>query len=347
MPKRLLLLTEGNLGVFNSKTAVSLMRYVPEQVVGVLDSHFAGQSTKTLLGIDQDVPIFTSLQEAQSVQPNVLVIGVAPQGGTVGSDWMNIIIEAIRQKMDIYSGLHVMLNENEVLHSLAEENGVRLWDVRKAPENLPVAKALVRETKAVRVLTMGTDCNIGKMVTTLEIYKALQSQGVNAGFIATGQTGVMIAQSGIAIDRVISDFTAGAVEQMILQQQDKEVLVIEGQGSLLHPGFSGVTLSLLHGSLPHGIVLCHHVERKTTRGNTIPIAPLQTHIDLCLTLCEPISPTQIIGIALNTVDCSKQQYLEEKEKLEQKFNLPVVDVIRESAKPLAQAIQHNFVLNTT
>lgn len=344
MTKRLLLLTEGNLGVFQSKTAVSLMRYVPDQVVGVLDSHFAGQSTKELLGIANDFPVFTTIDEAQSAKPNVLVIGVAPQGGKIDEHWMNIIKQAIQQNMDIYSGLHIMLNEVPELQSLAEQHHVKLWDVRNPPENLPVAKALVRESKAIRILTMGTDCNIGKMVTSLEITSGLKNKGKQAGFIATGQTGVMIAQSGIAIDRVISDFAAGAVESMVLEQKDKDVLVIEGQGSLLHPGFSGVTLSLLHGSLPHGVVLCHHLGRENTRGNTVPVAPVHVHAELIRKLCEPIFPTKIVGIALNSVDLDETQYRKEKKKLEDEFQLPVVDVIRENSEPLVDAVVKEFLL---
>lgn len=344
MAKRLLLLTEGNLGVFHSKTAVSLMRYVPDQVVGVLDSHFAGQSTKALLGLTNDFPIFSSIDEALHVQPNVLVIGVAPQGGKIDEHWMNIIKQAIQHKMDIYSGLHIMLNDEPELESLAQKHGVKLWDVRNPPENLPVAKALVKEVDTVRILTMGTDCNIGKMVTSLEIADGLNAKGYKTGFIATGQTGIMIAQSGIAIDSVISDFTAGAVEQMVLDQQDQDVVVIEGQGSLLHPGFSGVTLSLLHGCLPHGVVLCHHIGRETTRGNTVPVAPIHVHMELIQKLCEPIFPTKIIGIALNSVDINEQQYRDEKAKLEDEFHLPVVDVIRENPVTLVESVMKNFKL---
>lgn len=344
MTKRLLLLTEGNLGVFQSKTAVSLMRYIPEQVVGVLDSHYAGQSTKSLLGIKSDFPIFSSIEESLRAQPNVLVIGVAPQGGKIDDLWINIIKQAIQQKMDIHSGLHIMLNDDPELQSLAQKYGVTLWDVRNPPENLPVAKALSKECKPVRILTMGTDCNIGKMVTSLEIAGGLKTKGYNTGFIATGQTGVMIVQSGISIDSVISDFAAGAVEQMVLDQQDKDVVLIEGQGSLLHPGFSGVTLSLLHGCLPHGVVLCHHLGRETTRGNSVPIAPIHVHMELIQKLCEPIFPTKIIGIALNSVDIDENQYMEEKTMLESDVNVPVVDVIRENPELLVDAVIKNFAL---
>lgn len=344
MVKRLLLLTEGNLGIFHSKTAVSLMRYVPDQVVGVLDSHFAGQSTSSLLGIKNDFPIFSTLEESQYVQPNVLVIGVAPQGGKIDDHWMDIIKQAIQQKMDIHSGLHVMLNEVPALQALAQQHGVKLWDVRNPPEDLPVAKALAKDCNPIRVLTMGTDCNIGKMVTSLEIASGLNSKGYKTGFIATGQTGIMIAQSGVAIDRVISDFAAGAVEQLVLDHQDKDVVVIEGQGSLLHPGFSGVTLSLLHGCLPHGVVLCHHLGREMTRGNTIPIAPIHIHVELIQKMCAPIYPTKIVGIALNSVDLDELKYREEKTKLEDEFNVPIVDVIRESALPLVESVIKNFEL---
>lgn len=336
--RRMVVLTEGNLGVFSAKTAVCLIRHCPNEVVAVLDSSHAGESTHDLLGVKSDVPIVSSVTDALPYQPDTLVIGVAPQGGQLPPAWRTIILQAIDAGMNVHSGLHVFLNEDEEFSAAAAAKGVTMWDVRRPPEQLPVAKAKAKTTKALRLLTIGTDCNVGKMVASLELSNALQARGLDSRFIATGQTGIMISGQGIAIDRTISDFTAGAAEEMVLANADANVVVVEGQGSLIHPGYSGVTLALLHGVLPDGVIVVHHPGREHMRGNPIPVASISTHINLCKQLCEPVHPTTVLGIAINGFGLDDRELQKEIDRAHQETGLPVVDVIRHGCDALVDAV---------
>lgn len=335
---RILILTNGSLGVFNSKTAASVVRYRGDDVVGVLDSVFEGSNARDALGVERDVPVFASLDDAMSAMPDSLLIGVAPQGGRLDPEWRAILLDAIKRGLSIISGLHEFLNDDDEFLSAAKTSGASLHDIRRPPDALPVAKGFAKTTKALRILAIGTDCNVGKMVATLELNKELRNRGVDSAFIATGQTGIMITGKGIAIDRVISDFAAGAAEQLVLEEKDREVLLIEGQGALTHPGFSGVTLSLLHGSLPHGVLLCHHPGRSHMRGNDTPVSSLTTHIRLCESLCEPLFPTRAIGIVINGYGMSDEALNDEVKRAEDETGLPAVDVIRHGAARLVDPI---------
>lgn len=336
--ERLLILTGGQLGVFSSKTAVGVMRCAPDRVAGLLDGEHAGADSRELLRMDRAFPIFSSVADAMRTRPDALLIGVAPQGGRLEEHWRESIREAIRHGLHIYSGLHVMLGEDAEFAALAKKHAVRIWDIRRPPDDLPVAKARAAETRAFRVLTIGTDCNTGKMLASIEIERALRRRGHDARFIATGQTGIVIQGGGIAIDRAVSDFAAGAAERMVLEHKDREFLVVEGQGSLLHPGFSGVTLSLLHGSLPHAVILCHHAGRERVRGSDTPLAPLSVHIELCEKLCAPIFPAKVIAVAVNGVDLDDGQLRAEINRVEAETGLPAADVVRTGPDRLVDAI---------
>ncbi|MBZ0255010.1 DUF1611 domain-containing protein, partial [bacterium] len=315
-----------------------LARYRPEDIVGFLDNKFAGQDTKELLGIPNSFPIFATLEDAMQAKPDSLVIGVAPQGGRLDPQWRSLLLDAIQRGLDIYSGLHEILNDDDEFAAAAKQSGGTLYDVRQPPEDLPIGKAFARKTKALRLLAIGTDCNVGKMVAMLELNQALKDQGLKSEFIATGQSGILISGKGIAIDRVISDFAAGAAEKMVLENQDADVLLVEGQGALTHPGFSGVTLSLLHGTLPHGVILCHRPGRETMRGNDVPVSSLRTHIELCERLCEPIFPTKVIGVVINGYGFSDEEFNNEIKKAQDETGLPVVDVIRTGPQALIEPI---------
>ena len=185
---------------------------------------------------------------------------------------------------------------------------------------------------------MGTDCNVGKMVVTYELARILQARGLDAAFIATGQTGVMISGKGIAIDAVAADFIAGAAEQMVVDEGDREIVLVEGQGALIHPGYSGVTLALLHGTLPDGIILCHRPGREFMRGNKEPVASISTHIDLCNRLAGPLHPAKILGVAVNGFGMTGDELNREFERIHKETGLPVTDVVRMGADVLADAI---------
>lgn len=340
--RRMLVMTEGKLGVFDSKTATCLLRYLPDEVVAFLDSQHVGLRTSQLLGVERDVPIVAKVSDALCYEPTCLVIGIAPQGGALTGVWREHVLDAVRRGLHVISGLHTMLNEDPEISSAARGTGVDLWDVRKPPPDIPIANARARATGAVRILTVGTDCNTGKMVTAYELTHALKSRGVDACFVPTGQTGIIIAGWGIAIDRVVSDFAAGAVERLVLEQANRDILLVEGQGALLHPAYSGVTLSLLHGTLPNGIILSHQPIRTHMRGNNLPIPPLRTHIELCELLAAPLHPTQVIGVSLNGFGMTDQDLRRAIDGVQDEIGLPTTDVIRFGPGVLVDAVERLY-----
>ena len=337
--RRMLVLTEGKLGVFDSKTATCLVRYCPDEVVGLLDSRHVGGRTSEVLGVKRDIPIVARVSEALCFRPTCLVIGTAPQGGVMTALDRKHVLDAVKSGLDVTNGLHTMLNEDSEIASAARAAGVNLWDVRNPPSDISIACARARTTKARRILTAGIDCNVGKMVAAYELTSSLNTQGLDACFVPTGQTGIIIAGWGIAVDRVISDFAAGAVERLVLEQADRDVVVIEGQGALIHPAYSGVALALLHGALPDGIILCHQPGRTRLRGNDEPVSPLKTHIDLYERMSAPLHPAKIIGIALNGFGMNDTDLQREIERTQAETGLPTTDVVRFGAQVLADAVE--------
>src|SRR5438128_1003879 len=270
---RFLILAEGELGTFSSKTAVSVMRYRPHDVAAVLDSRLAGRTARELLGVPCDAPVVATLEEGLALAPTALLIGIAPSGGQLPPAWRSTIRSALAAGLDIVSGLHVFLGDDPEFAALARAKGRGLIDLRRPPEGQPIAHVRARETRALRVLTVGSDCNVGKKITALELTAAARAAGKSARFIATGQSGMLISGSGITIDRVPGDFMAGFVEQMVLEAGEADVVLVEGQGCLLHPAYSGVTAALLHGALPDAMVLCHVPTRDRPRNQPVPLPP--------------------------------------------------------------------------
>jgi len=338
--RRVLLLTDGRLGVFTSKTATCILRYRPREVVALLDRTHAGRDPAEIVGVGAGIPIVGSIAEAMPHEPRSLLIGIAPPGGGLPDEWRAFLREAIERGLDIISGLHLMLAEDPELGPLARDHGVAIHDVRRPPDGIPLGANLARKLPGTRVLVVGSDCNCGKMVAAFELAEALRARDRRARFIATGQTGIMLSGYGIAIDRVISDFVPGAVEKMLLENQHHEVVVLEGQGSLIDPSYSGVTLSLLHGSAPHAMILVHHASRTAlTHHHEVPIPPLPDYIDLYERIVAPLFPSRVIGIALNTVDLSEEQAREAVARTERETGLPATDVVRFGPDKLADAIE--------
>lgn len=263
-PVRSIILAEGKFGEPGGKTANGIVMHSEIiEPVAIVDSTKAGASLEKALGRAdiEDIPIVESVGIAlETVESaDALVIGVAPPGGELPDAWVAAIQSAIQSGCDIISGLHVFFSEDEEWCALAEANGVRLFDVRKPPEEdaYRVADGAVDSVEADIILTMGTDCAIGKRTTTYELYNEAIKRGIDAAWVATGQTGIMVgAHRGVAMDRVPSDFVAGLTEKMIVDlDNDFEMIFVEGQGSLTHRAYSGVTLSVLHGAWPDAVVL--------------------------------------------------------------------------------------------
>lgn len=339
MPRRLCILVDAYLDLFTAKTAVGLLRHCPDEVVAVISRPNAGKKLEELVGAGKGVPIVASIEDALPLRPDHLVLGVAMPGGHVPPEWRAMMLTALRSGMDILNGLHERLNDDAELAAAAKSAGRKIIDVRVPPPIKDVGLMRARGTKGRRILTVGTDCNLGKRVTALELTRALKARGRRAEFVPTGQTGVMIAGWGMAIDAVISDFVSGAVEQMVLTKADAELILIEGQGSILHPSFSGVTLSLIHGAMPDAMILCHAPLRRTLRHTDVPFPPLNHWVHLHESLMAPLHPSRVIGVALNTFGMEDAAARAAVAEAAQVTGLPATDVIRFGVDPLVAAIE--------
>jgi len=340
--RRMVVLTEGKLNVWTAKTAVSIFRYLPDEVCCVLDSQAAGQDLEKLVGTGSGIPIVATLKEALATKPNTLLIGIAPVGGRLPAPWRKTVLKALAAGLDVISGLHFFLGDDPVIARAAKKHRRRIWDVRRVPDNLDCSKNVAKDTKCRRVLTVGSDANLGKMSVSLELTAEARRRGWDAEFLATGQTGMIIAGSGICVDRVISDFVNGAIEDEVLKRKQREILFIEGQGSIAHPAYSGVALGLLHGCAPDAIILCHCPTRKTTHSVETPIAPLPLLVELHEKLARLLCPSKVVGIGLNTFGMSDDAAHAAVEQAERETGLPATDVFRFGCAKLMDALEEYY-----
>lgn len=340
MNRRMVILTEGHSNPHTAKTACSVMRYRPQEVVAVFDSQSLGKSIQELLGVPIDVPFIASLADADDA--NTLLIGIAPPGGRIPDAWRSVVLEAIRRGMDIVSGLHDFLCDDEEFAAAANEYGVQLVDVRKNNETTIARRVGIRED-CYRLHTVGHDCSVGKMVTSIEITEGLKRRNVDAKFIATGQTGIMVSGEGCPVDRVIADFVSGATERLLLDSQHHDVLVFEGQGSLVHPSYSAVTLGILHGCMPHALIMCYEVGREVITGvEHVKIPPLDQIRDLYLTMSNIFERTEFVGVSMNGRRVSAEEAEEEKKRVRELLGLPVCDVFRDGPDELVEAVAQHY-----
>ncbi len=299
-----------------AKTGLGIVQWRPERVLGQL--RFPG------CGIDLGVPDFT-VAEAAAAGCGSLVIGVAPVGGRVPESWWDVIAEAARAGLDIVSGLHLRLAERPGLSEAAAAGGGRLVDVRVPPKDLPVGTGKPRTGK--RILTVAADCAIGKKYTALALARDLVAAGVDASFRATGQTGIMIAGEGVPIDAVVADFISGAAETLSPAADPDHVDVIEGQGSIFHPGYSGVSLGLLHGAQPDAFVVCHDPLREVISGwPHYALPPLEQVIEDHVHFGRRTNPDiRCIGVSVNTSRLEPGQRDAVLAELSDRTGLPCVD----------------------
>ncbi|HSU17450.1 DUF1611 domain-containing protein [Longimicrobium sp.] len=341
---RYLVLAEGMFGPQTSKTANSAVRYLPGRVLAVIDSRHAGESVGDVLGFGGTIPVLATVEEGLGRGATALLIGIAPQGGQLPGSWRPMLNAAIDAGLDVVSGLHFHLSDDAELRERAAARGVRIHDLRKPPAQLPVSTGRARLVDALVVHTVGTDCNIGKMTAALQIRDALAARGTRVGFAATGQTGILIEGWGISVDAVVADFVGGAAEQLVLRAAEgNDVVLVEGQGSLVHPGYSGVTLGLLHGSMPDAMILCHQPSRQCPwnaahRYDWMRLPSVPEMIRICESAIAPLRESRVIGIALNTWDLTDEQARDEARRLEDATGLPATDPVRFDPSPLAGAI---------
>ncbi len=336
---RYVILTQGQTHPTPAKTAAGMLRYRRNAVIALLDSDQADRDAGELMGTGVGVPIVATLEQAIALGANALLIGITPPGGQLPLPWRAIILNAINHGLQVISGLHHFLSQDEEFSRAAQQHGVQLIDLRRVPDDLSVNKCRAAKLDNLRIHTVGTDCNCGKKITALELDRAMRERGLKSTFIATGQTGVLISGRGMAMDRVISDFVAGAAERLVLEAEDYDYLLIEGQGAITHPLYAGVTLSMLYGFAPQLLILCHPAGRTIMRGTPeTPIAPLQEVRSLYEAITRPVYPARVIGVALNLMDFQDENARREIERVEDEMNLPVTDVIRFGPEKLLDAI---------
>jgi uncharacterized NAD-dependent epimerase/dehydratase family protein len=336
MSRRIIILTQGHTEPHAGKTAASVIRYRGQEVVALLDATQVGKVSGDLLGVGQ-VPIVASLDDAP--EADTLLLGIAPPGGKIPAPWRAIVLDAIsRRKMDVISGLHDFVSDDPEFSAAAKSAGISIQDVRKNTEKTIARRQRLRPD-CLRVHTVGHDCSIGKMVVSIEITNGLKARGLDAKFIATGQTGIMVEGDGLPIDCVVADFVSGAAEKLILENQHHEIVLVEGQGSLVHPSYSSVTLGLLHGCAPHALVLCYEIGRDRVTGvESVVIPPLAEIKRLYEVMSNVHQPCQIIGIGINSRRVSAAEAAAERERVKAEFGLPACDVFRDGPDELVDAV---------
>jgi uncharacterized NAD-dependent epimerase/dehydratase family protein len=335
-----ILLHEGISGS-NGKTGLTLLRYSQASIVAAIDWQCATQSLRQLTGIDRDVPIVASVTEALKYHPDVLAIGIAPSGGAIPEAWWLEIKQAIASGLSVVNGLHTPMASDRELQELLKE-GQWIWDVRQEPAGLPVGTGKARSLSCRRVLTVGTDMAIGKMSAGLELQKASRRRGLSSKFLATGQAGLMIAGDGVPLDAVRVDFAAGAVEQIVMRNgYDYDILYIEGQGSLLHPG-STATLPLIRGSQPTHLILVHRAGQTHIRNcPDVQIPPLSDVIRVYETVAAAggaFAAVRVVALALNTHHLDEVAARQAIDQTRTETGIPCTDPVRFGADALLDAV---------
>jgi len=335
---RYLILAEGfSVDPHYGKTMRGVLRYRRDDVAAILDSTRAAGDT------EEGAPVVRTVAEGVERAANTALVGVATQGGRFPPAWLELLRECVERGLDVENGLHVFLGDDPELAALARERGVKLRDLRRSPADLSTATGANLAVPATIVLTVGSDCAIGKMTVSLELDREARSRGVKSLFVPTGQTGIAIAGWGIAVDAVVADFIAGAAERLVVEGHERggDLLWVEGQGSLVNPVYSGVTLGLFHGSVPHLLVLCHESGREEIEGvggGPHPIPSLRELVELHERTALPVRPARVVAVALNTRRLDEDAARAAIESAEAETGLPADDPVRFGAAKLVDAV---------
>ncbi|MDJ1431208.1 DUF1611 domain-containing protein [Halostagnicola sp. A-GB9-2] len=323
-----------------AKTALGILRYSDDDPIAVLDRDNAGARVADFVPDVQDAPIVSRMADIDE-PVDALVIGISPIGGEFEESWRNDVRNALERGCDVISGLHYFLEDDEEFAALATENDCDIRDVRKPPADLTVSEGVASDVEADVILTVGTDCSVGKMTVSMELAQAAREAGHDAAVIPTGQTGIMIEGWGNPVDRVVSDFTAGAVEEMITEKGDEhDYLFVEGQGSIVHPAYSAVTCGILHGAMADQLVLCHEAGREAIHGyESFSLPTVSTYVDLYENLAAPVNEASVVAGALNTSGIEDDEDARrELEAYENALGAPATDVLRFDAKTILEAV---------
>ena len=324
----------------DAKTAHGVIAYGSDEVVAVIDPSCAGRSVRDLLPhLNSDAPIVASVAESLPYKPSALLIGTAPKGGALPPDWKAAVQDALEANLNVVSGLHDMLADNENFAAIAREHDAEIWDVRRPPD-VPLFSGAVYDVAAPTLLLVGNDCAVGKMTVALELVRAANAAGKKARFVPTGQTGIMIAGWGISVDRVIADFAPGATEQLVLfaAHEGAELIVVEGQGAINHPAYAPVTLALMYGSAPDALVLVCVPQKTHIEDFDTPILGYRELIAIHEALLATVKPAKVVAVALNTRGLDEAAARAEVARAEAETNLPADDVVRFGPQRLYAAI---------
>ncbi|MCF7840747.1 MAG: DUF1611 domain-containing protein [Candidatus Marinimicrobia bacterium] len=332
--RRFILYAENRLGPLSSKTANGLIRYRPREVLAVIDSTKAGQTVASVLGYGGDIPILASVEAGLEMQPDVMVIGIAPIGGGFSEEWRPAVRTALAAGLQVWSGLHYFLSGDPEF----SKYGDQIWDLRKAPAGLTVARGHWKARKSKVLLTIGSDSHIGKMTTALELQTQLAARGVDSLFIGTGQTGVAIAERGVSVDAVVADFINGSIEAEIDKVDGEAPLIlVEGQGAVTHQGYSGVTMGLIHGCMPDYFVIAHQPSRQVDDYGH-PLPSLAFIANLHETLLSPFKHARVLGVNLYSKDMLPDEIAPVIAQIRRMIHLPVEDMVREPTGEVANAV---------
>ncbi len=332
--RRYVVFAEGWFTNRHAKTAHGFIRYGRDEVVCVVDSTLAGKRVLEVMpDLRRDVPIVGTIEEALAYEPTSILVGLAPAGGRLPREWLAALGEAAEAGIEVVSGLHQRL--------ASEFPGKKVWDVREPPEDIPPFSGEGFDVGPKVALAVGTDAAVGKMTAVLEVARAAGEAGLSAEFAATGQTGIVISGWGICVDAVVSDFIAGAAEQLVLEatKSSPDLILVEGQGSLGHPAYSGVTLGLLHGSCPDALILC-----ADARGSDeevflgVPRPDPARAIRLYEEVASLVKPAPVVAVSVNTGGLGDKEAGEALATITDETGLPAIDPLRASATPILEAV---------
>lgn len=347
---RIAVLAHGAFDPSSAKTGNSLIKYARDgwsgdEVVCVVDRTKAGRDAGDLVGAHAaGIPVVASAKDAARFRPDVLAIGIAPVGGALPDDWRADLRDALAGGMDLLSGLHLFLGDDPELAALAQANGRTIRDVRKPTRPRRIATGAGALVDAVVVTHVGTDCSSGKMTTAIELTREARRRGLRAAFVATGQTGIMVgATSGAPLDAITSDFVAGAMEECVLEAaaSGADLVFVEGQGALNHPAYSGVTVSLLHGSFPDLLVLCGEPRRRVYKFPCAYPFPLNSFAEekrLNEAMCASLTGATVAACGLMTRGLTDAELAEEVRRVEAETGAPASDVFRGGAPKLLDGV---------
>ena len=324
---KLALYMEGAFAENTGKMGLGVLRYSPNPIVSIVDSMSVGRSCREVTGLAKDVPIVATVEESVRLGAEVLVLGIAPPGGRIPNSWQPVIDHAIRAGLSIVNGLHDRIKYSKA--NLLPNQFV--WEVREEPEGLVPGTGAARNLTNKRVLTIGTDMAVGKMTAGLELLRALRVKNVDTAFVATGQIGMVITGSGVPLDAIRLDFAPGAIEREVMAVPGADVVLIEGQGSLIHPG-SSANLPLIRGSCPTHLLLCHRARMPhLVRNPWVTVPPLPAVVRMYQDLAELggnlIRPV-CLGVCLNTSELDIQEAQEAIRQLADETGYLVTDPVR-------------------